>query len=123
MVFQITTLESSHEINNSVEVIENDNLKANNNPEQPISKAIVQSDNLDVYEVKAQVVRKSSIDDVDFFRDMEPIISKTNILEISPNHCEKNNHNEEKSKFDINNLEAEAEGWGEELEWADVSES
>lgn len=79
-------------------------------------------DNLDVYEVKAQVVRKSSIDDVDFFRDMEPVISKTSILEIAPKNPG-NSSNEEKSKFAISSSETEPEGWGEELEWADVGDS
>ncbi|CAH1401734.1 unnamed protein product [Nezara viridula] len=112
----------------NVEELENDIVEEKPlitlNPEPLASKVVVPPpDSLDVYEVKAQIVRKSSIDDVDFFRDMEPVISKTSILEIAPKNHESSTSNEEKSKFAINSSETEPEGWGEELEWADVIDS
>jgi hypothetical protein len=76
-------------------------------------------------DIKNSVSSLKSHEEFDFFQDMEPVISKTHILqideqgtgstEISSKHC-----------FDVNYTAGESEGevWGDDLEdWGDVNGS
>nr|CAD7567949.1 unnamed protein product [Timema californicum] len=53
-------------------------------------------------------------DEIDFFQDMEPVISKTSVLRVS--------EETPKSKFDVSLVSGgEEEGWGDDLEdWGDI---
>lgn len=121
---ELNDIETKEEMEEEVEAPD-DESKEDVKTSTPV-KVVPPSDSLHVYEVKAQVIRKPSVEEVDFFRDMEPVISKTSVLEIAYNPQKDEGTAEQgsgssKSKFDIS-TEAEPEGWGDELEWADVNE-
>jgi hypothetical protein len=79
-------------------------------------------------DIKNSVSSMKSHDEFDFFQDMEPVISKTHILQIDEQGTDGSGAIEISSKhcFDVNYTagENEAEGWGDELEdWGDMNES
>ena len=58
-------------------------------------------------------------EEYDFFQDMEPVISKTHILQIDDQKTSS------KHNFDVNYTgDGEGEGWGDDLEdWGEVNET
>ncbi|PNF33237.1 hypothetical protein B7P43_G10609 [Cryptotermes secundus] len=79
-------------------------------------------------DIKNSVSSVKSHDEFDFFQDMEPVISKTHILQIVEEGTDGSGAIEISSKhcFDVNYTvgESEPEGWGEDLEdWGDMSEN
>ncbi|XP_073993884.1 protein-associating with the carboxyl-terminal domain of ezrin isoform X2 [Rhodnius prolixus] len=77
---------------------------------------------LDVLDVKSQPISAAVNPEEDFFRDMEPVICKTHVVHISDPQT---SISERKlSKFEVTDeiIGSVDEGWGDELEWADVNE-
>lgn len=79
-------------------------------------------------DIKNSVSNMKSHDEFDFFQDMEPVISKTHILQIDEQGKDGSGAVDVSSKhcFDVNYTagESEGEGWRDDLEdWGDMSES
>lgn len=58
--------------------------------------------------------------EIDFFQDMEPVISKTQIVHINQNPST----SASTSKFEMKIEETEPEGWGDDLEdWSELNDN
>lgn len=102
--------------------ISQDHIKVDTAP------AVQELPDISQLDIKNSVSSMKSHDEFDFFQDMEPVISKTHILQIDEEGTNGSGAIEISSKhcFDVNYTagESEAEGWGDDLEdWGDMSES
>ncbi|KAK9498777.1 hypothetical protein O3M35_003339 [Rhynocoris fuscipes] len=79
-------------------------------------------ENLDVLDIKTKPLPVQQSNEEDFFRDMEPVISKTHVLHITEPIVDKSITN--RNKFDVTDdlIGTADEGWGDELDWADVND-
>jgi hypothetical protein len=76
-------------------------------------------------DIKSSVSSLKSHEEFDFFQDMEPVISKTCILQIDEQGTGSTEISS-KHRFDVNYTAGESEGevWGDDLEdWGDVNGS
>jgi len=78
-------------------------------------------------DIKNSIGSLKNHEEFDFFQDMEPVISKTHILQIDEQGtvCSDAFGNSSKHSFDVNYTagESEGEGWGDDLEdWGDMNE-
>ncbi|XP_069690134.1 protein-associating with the carboxyl-terminal domain of ezrin [Periplaneta americana] len=78
-------------------------------------------------DIKNSVASITSREEFDFFQDMEPVISKTHILQIDEQELDSSDSIQKisKHKFDVNYTagDGEGDGWGDDLEdWGDVPE-
>lgn len=79
---------------------------------------------LENLDLKTIDVKPVISEEVDFFSDMEPVISRASVLRLPPSpKSTKNNNFNVNSKFLMSNAEIDTDGWGEDAEWADVSEN
>lgn len=85
---------------------------------------------MDVKELDIKTKRRNS-EEIDFFKDMEPVIHRTNVLLIAENNVEESEtkndesiklNNLDNSRFDIkiNECDVDETGWGNDVhDWAD----